>query len=119
MAEIKSESVADFIPESVADLLRNQQFTAKPPVSRPSAADTPPTDQAARKPRVLGIVPTAPVRVEEVNAPVRLEQRTPRAIPRSQFARIRALVKYGMTVGQVAEVYGVAVGDVERILRNA
>ena len=24
MAEIKSESVADFIPESVADLLRNQ-----------------------------------------------------------------------------------------------
>ena len=26
MAEIKSESVADFIPESVADLLRNQQL---------------------------------------------------------------------------------------------
>jgi hypothetical protein len=26
MAEIKSESVADFIPESVADLLRNQQY---------------------------------------------------------------------------------------------
>jgi hypothetical protein len=26
MAEIKSESVADFIPESVADLLRNQHF---------------------------------------------------------------------------------------------
>ena len=30
---------------------------------------------------------------------------TPRQIPRSQFARIRTLVKYGMTVGQVAEVY--------------
>jgi hypothetical protein len=27
MAEIKSESVADFIPESVADLLRNQHNT--------------------------------------------------------------------------------------------
>jgi len=26
MAEIKSESVADFIPESVADLLRNQHL---------------------------------------------------------------------------------------------
>jgi len=26
MAEIKSESVADFIPESLADLLRNQHF---------------------------------------------------------------------------------------------
>jgi hypothetical protein len=94
-------------------------FTAKPPVSRPSVADAPPTDQEARKPRVLGIVPTAPVRVEEVKAAVRLEQRTPRAIPRSQFVRIRALVKYGMTVAQVAEVYGVAVGDVAHILRNA
>jgi hypothetical protein len=87
-------------------------FTAKPPVSRPSVADTPPIDQAARKPRVLGIVPTAPAQ-----EPVRPEQRTPSAIPRSQFARIRALVKYGMTVAQVAGVYGVAVGDVERILR--
>ena len=28
MAEIKSESVVDFIPESVADLLRNQQAKA-------------------------------------------------------------------------------------------
>jgi len=28
MAGIKSESVADFIPESVADFVRNQQFTA-------------------------------------------------------------------------------------------
>jgi ornithine decarboxylase len=27
MAEIKSESVADFIPESVADLLRNQHYS--------------------------------------------------------------------------------------------
>jgi hypothetical protein len=29
MAEIKSESVADFIPESVADLLRNHHLTGK------------------------------------------------------------------------------------------
>ena len=29
MAEIKSESVADFIPESVADLLRNQQHRTR------------------------------------------------------------------------------------------
>lgn len=94
-------------------------FNAKPPVSRSSVADTPAADQRARKPRVLGIVPTAPVRVEEVKASVSPEQQTPHAIPRSQFARIRTLVKYGMTVAQVAEVYGVVVGDVERILRNA
>jgi hypothetical protein len=29
------------------------------------------------------------------------------------------LVKYGMTVAQVAEVYGVAVSEIERILRKA
>ena len=40
-------------------------------------------------------------------------------IPRSQFARVRTWVKYGMTASQAAEVYGVAVGEVERILRKA
>jgi hypothetical protein len=41
-----------------------------------------------------------------------------REIPRSEFARIRAWMKYGMTVAQVAGVYGVAVGAIERILRQ-
>jgi hypothetical protein len=40
-------------------------------------------------------------------------------IARSQFARIRILVRYGMTVRQVAEVYGVDLGEIERILRTA
>jgi IS5 family transposase len=35
MAEIKSESVADFIPESVADLLRNQQRSDRAKGGRP------------------------------------------------------------------------------------
>ena len=30
--------------------------------------------------------------------------------------RIRAWVKYGMTAAQVAQVYGVAVSEIERIL---
>jgi hypothetical protein len=42
-----------------------------------------------------------------------------REIPRSQFSRIGALARYGMTVAQVAQVYGVAVGEIERILRQA
>jgi hypothetical protein len=40
-------------------------------------------------------------------------------IPVSQFARIRAWTTYGMTVSEVAEVYGVADGEIERILRRA
>jgi hypothetical protein len=33
--------------------------------------------------------------------------------------RIRTWVRYGMTARQVAEVYGVAVGEIERIVRKA
>src|SRR5262249_38040350 len=45
------------------------------------------------------------------------QQRAPE-IPRSQSARIRALVKYGMSPAQVAEVYGVAIGAIQSILRK-
>jgi hypothetical protein len=41
------------------------------------------------------------------------------AIPRSHHASIPTWVNYGMTVPQVAKVYGVAVGVIERILRQA
>ena len=37
-------------------------------------------------------------------------------IPPSQFGRVRALANYGMTQAQVAEVYGVEVGEIERIV---
>ncbi len=40
-------------------------------------------------------------------------------IPKSQFARIHAWLQYGMTPEQVAEVYGIPVDEIERILRIA
>jgi hypothetical protein len=64
---------------------------------------------------VLGISSPTPVRLEEVKAPVAPESQTTLDIPRSQFARIRAMATYGMTV---AQVYGVAVDKIERILRQ-
>jgi len=85
----------------------------------PSASDPAPSaERPARKPRVLAILSPAPVRKEEVAAPVDPEPRTTRQIPRSHHARIRTWVKYGMTIPQVAEVYGVAVGVIEGILRQ-
>ncbi len=42
-----------------------------------------------------------------------------REIPRLQFARIRTWMNYGMTVAQVADLYGAAVGEIERILRGS
>ena len=93
-------------------------FTVKPPVSTPSVSETPPADQSVRKPRVLRIIPPAPVRHDEAQSPVAPAPPT-REIPRSQFGRIRALARHGMTVAQVAQVYGAAVGNIERILRQA
>jgi hypothetical protein len=37
-------------------------------------------------------------------------------IPASQFGRVRALTKYGMTQAQVAELYGVTAHEIERII---
>ena len=90
-------------------------FTPKP--AKPSVSDPAPSAKhPARKPRVLSILSPAPVRDEEAAAPVDPEPRTTRQIPRSHHARIRTWVKYGLTIPQVAEVYGVAVGVIERIV---
>jgi hypothetical protein len=95
-------------------------FTPKPPPIDLSTSDPAPSaERPARKPRVLSILSPPPVRNEEVAAPANPEPRTTRQIPRSHHARIRTWVKYGLTVPQVAEVYGVAVGVIERILRGA
>jgi hypothetical protein len=40
------------------------------------------------------------------------------AIPESHFPRIRAWVRYGMTLPQVADVYGADIAEIERILRK-
>jgi len=61
----------------------------------------------------------APVRPEGHEEPASSTRQFTVEIPRSQFACIRAWVKYGMTARQVADVYGVAVGEIERILWKA
>jgi hypothetical protein len=71
-------------------------FRSKPPVSGPSVPASAPADQSARKSRVLQIIsPAVPVRHEERETPAAPEPQTMPKIPRSQFVRIRTLVKYG------------------------
>jgi hypothetical protein len=95
-------------------------FTPKRGPIAPSVSDPAPSaEQPARKPRVLSVSSPAPVRNDEVAAPVDPEPRTTREIPWSHHARIRTWVQYGLTIPQVAEVYGVAVGVIERILQRA
>ena len=94
-------------------------FRPKRQLIDPSVPETPPAAaSSARKPRVLTIALPAPVHVER-EAPVSTKQQMTPEIPRSQFDRVRTWVKYGMTARQVAEVYGVPVGEIERILRKA
>ena len=94
-------------------------FRPKRQLIEPSVPETPPAAaSSARKPRVLAIASPAPVHVER-EAPVSAKQQMTPEIPLSQFDRVRTWVRYGMTASQVAEVCGVPVGEIERILRKA
>jgi hypothetical protein len=94
-----------FTPRRVT---HEQSFREKPASS----------SEPVRRPRVLEISRTLPgpsqAGDEGLISP---QQQMPPQIPRSQFARIRAWRRYGMTAQQVAEVYGVAVDEIERIFR--
>jgi hypothetical protein len=93
-------------------------FKPKPQAPRGTAPNAlSPGEQSPRERRILAISPAAPIRGAPVETSVSPNQ--PPEIPVSQFARIRTWVKYGMTVSQVAQIYGVTVEEIERILRKA
>lgn len=94
-------------------LFTSKQDVTEQPVSELSQAPHP------RKPRILPILPPAPIRQQTVDAPVAPEQRHAPEIPIKKRARVRTLVKYGMSVSQVADLYRVPVETIELILQNA
>jgi hypothetical protein len=83
------------------------------PVSESSQAPHP------RKPRVLPILPSAQIRDETTDAPAAPERPAAPEIPVKKRPRVRTLVKYGMSITQVADLYRVPVETIERILRKA
>jgi len=104
-----------------ADINRARQaaealFAPKPQEREPAVPDRS-TDQTVRRPRILSAVLAQPTRVAEPSNHV--PPKPPERIPGSHLARIRTWMKYGMTIPQVAEVYGVTFDDVETILRTA
>jgi hypothetical protein len=83
--------------------------------------------QALRRPRILPIAfapPMSGVNAEPATKPkpegesAVAEQRMPRLLP-SEFGRVRALTRYGMTPAQVAELYGVLIDEVEQIIGHS
>jgi hypothetical protein len=82
--------------------------------------------QPRRQPRIFAIpavVPMSTAKIEPAAEPKRMRRKattkreTPE-IPVSQFGRVRALTSYGMTREQVADLYRVAVDEIERIIRR-
>jgi hypothetical protein len=121
--------------EKIDRARRNAEDLFKPrPQSRPAEATAVAENSASsaehqprRQPRIFRIPPVVPMSAAKGEAPAKPKttrrQRTLRrnsgAIPPSQFGRIRALASYGMTQAQVAELYGVAVDEIERIIRQS
>jgi hypothetical protein len=78
---------------------------------------------ALRAPRIIAIPSTMPV-AEEIVGPStdpkpksRRELRMRRVkVPATQHDRVRTLARYGMTLGEVADLYGVSLNVIERIV---
>jgi hypothetical protein len=93
-------------------LLTPKPETTEQPVSKTLQPSHP------RQPRVLPILPT-PIRQKTADAPVSPEQPAAPEIPVNKRPRVRTLVKYGMSVSQVADLYRVSAETIERVLRKA
>jgi len=103
---------------------RQQTVSADVPTSAPDVASSP-EHQPRRQSRIFAIPPQRPISTAKVEAPAEPKpilrkaaiRRESREIPAAQLGRVRALTNYGMTQQQVAELYGVTVEEVERIIR--
>ena len=114
---------------------RNAEDLFKPrPPSEPADTKGPAESSVAsaehqprRQPRIFRIPPVVPMAAEKGEAPAEPKSTRPErtvrrhtgAIPGAQFGRVRALASYGMTQAQVAELYGVEVDEIERIIRQS
>jgi hypothetical protein len=65
------------------------------------------------------VISPPPKQFEEVKASVGLQPASTPSISPAHFARIRTWMGYGMTIVQVAAVYGLEVDEIARLLRNA
>jgi hypothetical protein len=110
--------------QNAEDLFKPKQRPPREDVPTSAPNDAPSEHQPRRQPRVLAILPVVPMDTAEVEPTAEPKQkrrpaairRETRGIPASQFGRVRALTRYGMTRAQVAELYGVTVDEIERII---
>jgi hypothetical protein len=80
------------------------------------AAEAAPVDPAVRRPRILAVAATVPAAQDEPETPLHANPARQLAIPAGHIARIRIWLKHGITDAQVAGMYGITTGEVERAL---
>jgi len=110
--------------QNAEDLFKPKQQPTRGDVLASTPNDAPSAEhQPRRQPRIFAIPPVVPMntaKVEPAAAPKQVRApaigRESRQIPVSQFGRVRTLTKYGMTRAQVAELYGVIVDEIERVI---
>jgi hypothetical protein len=102
---------------------KQQRVRAEPPMATLIAPPLGAATSPPREPRNIA-APLPEVKVEASTDPKSKPHGKPikpRAskVPASQHDRIRTLASYGMTLEQVADLYGVPVGKIERIVGPA
>jgi hypothetical protein len=124
--ERNSRERIDRARRAAEDLFKppHQEAEAASPALPPK--DTNSTERPARRqPRIFALPPRAPVTTQtgapsEPQPARRKATAKPRTnvVPPSQIGRVRTLTRYGMTPAQVAELYDVTVGEIERIIKT-
>ena len=112
--------------QAAEDLFKRAQPHADTEPTGPMPNGGLPHEQEPRRqPRIFTVPPRLPSR-PQVEPPTAVEPERrktvathpTRTVPPSQIGRVRALATYGMTPLQVAELYGVTVGEIDRILKS-
>jgi hypothetical protein len=92
-------------------------------LSSPSGNNGGAAEPQRRQPRIFTMPPRVPVNNEPDSSAKpkpaprpAVGRRRAATVPPSQFGRVRALATYGMTLQEVADLYGVAVEEIARIL---
>jgi hypothetical protein len=121
---LSQEHLPDIRSDDRERVLRARQaaealFASKSQVTDPPTSTATTAVQNPRKPRVLPVIRPPARRDDQRKAPITVDPETRISIPVSNFARIRTWLKYGTTVRQVAELYGVSADQLERMLQDA
>jgi hypothetical protein len=122
-AEIETEQSHNAREAADAIFKPRQQAAVVEEASGETGATAPLPQQPVRTPRILSVQQLEPEPTFEPKVPAKsrrlASQEQVPEIPLTEYHRIRTLADYGMTIKEIAEVYGVGVRKIEHIASKA